>query len=101
MKALSLLVQKLCPRLSFLKSRSKVKVKNFGIDRKVLSQGIHLCNIKALSPFVKKLWSRLSLLWTDRQGDSYIPPQTLFARGILTFSACCSSVNITVLQVGK
>ena len=86
MKALSLLVQKLLPRLSFFKSRSKVKVKvtkskNFGIDRKVLSQGIHLCNIKALSPFVKKLWSRLSLLWTDeqtdrqtdRQGDSYIP----------------------------
>ena len=28
------------------------KVKNFGIDRKVLSQGIHLCIIKALSPFV-------------------------------------------------
>ena len=64
-------------------------MKNFGIDRKVLSQGIHLCNIKALSHFVKKLWSRLSLLWTDgqtdRQGDSYIPPppQTLFAGGII------------------
>ena len=36
------------------------EVKTFGVDRKVLSQGIHLCNIKALSPFVKKLWSRLS-----------------------------------------
>ena len=74
MKSLSLLVQKLWQRLSFFKSRSKVKVKvtkskNFGIDRKALSQGIHLCNIKALSPFVKKLWSRLSLLWTDEQTD--------------------------------
>ena len=45
------------------------EVKNFGIDRKVLSQGIRLCNIKALSPLVKKLWSRLSLLWTDRRTD--------------------------------
>ena len=74
MKALSLLVQKLWPRLSFFKSKVKSQgqgheVKNFGIDRKVLSQGIHLCNIKALSPFVKKLWSRLSLLWTDEQTD--------------------------------
>ena len=66
-----------------------------------MSQGIHLCNIKALSPFVKKLWLRLSLLWTDgrtygrtdgqtdrqtdRQGDSYIPPQTSFAGGIIIF----------------
>ena len=34
--------------------------------------------MKARSPFVKKLWWRLSLLWTDeqtdRQGDSYITP---------------------------
>ena len=43
------------------------EVKNVGIGRKVLSKGIHLCNIKALSPFVKKLWSMLSLLWTDEQ----------------------------------
>ena len=42
------------------------EVKNFSIDRKVLSQGMNLCNIKALSPFVKKLWSRLSLFWTIR-----------------------------------
>ena len=84
MKARSLLVQKIWPRLSFF---SKVgqshgqghEVTNFGIDRKVLSQWIHLCNIKYPSPFVKKLWSRLSLLWTDgrtdRQDDSYIPPK--------------------------
>ena len=32
-----------------------------------------MCNIKALSPFVKKLWSRLSLLWTDRRTDRVIP----------------------------
>ena len=52
------------------------EVKNFGIDRKVSSQGIHLCNIKALSSFVKKLWSRLCLLWTDRQTDGQTDKQT-------------------------
>ena len=52
----------------YVKSKGQ-EVKKFGIHRKVLSQGIHLCNIKALSPFVKKLWSRLSLLWTDRRTD--------------------------------
>ena len=31
------------------------EAKKIGIDKKVLSQGIHLNNIKALSPFVKKL----------------------------------------------
>ena len=41
-KALSLLVQKLWSRLSFLKSRSKVKVKNFASNRKVLPQEIHV-----------------------------------------------------------
>ena len=69
------------------------EVKYFGIDRKVFSQEIHLCNIKALSPLVKKLWSRLSLLstdrgrtdrQTDRQGDSYIPPK-LRLRGYNNF----------------
>ena len=63
MKALSLLYKKLWPRLSFLKSQGQGhEVKNVGIDRKVLSQGIHLCDIKAISTFVKKLWSGLSLL---------------------------------------
>ena len=67
-----------------------------------MSQGIHLCNIKALSLSVQKLWSRLSLLWTDgrtdgqtdRQGDSYIPPpQTLFAGGII--------INGTILKTPR
>ena len=31
------------------------KVKIFGTDRKVFSQGIHICNMKALSQLVKKL----------------------------------------------
>ena len=52
------------------------KVKNFGIDRKVMSQGIHLCNIKALSLSVQKLWLRLSLLWTDGQTDGQTDRQT-------------------------
>ena len=77
MKALSLLVQKLLQRLIFFskigqKSRSRSRSQKIWY-RKVLSQGIHLSNIKALSPFVKKLWSRLSLLWTDGQTDRVIP----------------------------
>ena len=81
MKALSLLVQKLWPRLSFFKSRSKVKVKvkkskKICIDRKVLSQGIHLCNIGSkVMVKVKFTLDRRTDRWTDRQGDSYIPPK--------------------------
>ena len=46
-KAISLLVQKLWSRLSFFQKKVKSqgqghKVKNFGIDRKVLSQKIHM-----------------------------------------------------------
>ena len=47
---------------SFSKSRSKSRSRplgQIGISRKVLSQGIDMCNIKALSLFVKKLWSGL------------------------------------------
>ena len=35
------------------------EVKNYGTMRKVLSQGIHMCNMKALSLLVRKLWPRL------------------------------------------
>ena len=35
------------------------KVKNYSTIRKVLSQGIHMCNMKALSLMAKKLWPRL------------------------------------------
>ena len=62
MKAPSLLVRKLWPRLNYFKSRSKFKVKNYGTMWKVLSQAIHICNImnmKALSLLVRKLWPRL------------------------------------------
>ena len=31
------------------------KVKIFGMDRKVLPQGIHTCNMKALSLLIQKL----------------------------------------------
>ena len=41
-------------------------VKNIGINRKVLSQGINICNIKALSLLVQKLWSRLSFFFKSR-----------------------------------
>ena len=62
MKALSLTVQKLWPRLKFSKCRSKVKVTKFGNDGNVLTQGIHLWNMKAISLMVHKLWSRLKFL---------------------------------------
>ena len=56
-KAQSLLVKKLWSRLSFSKvgqnSRSRVKI--FGMDRKVLPQGIHTCTMKALPLLVQKL----------------------------------------------
>ena len=89
MKALSLLVQKLWPRLSFFpkvdqKSRSWSGSQKFWYRQKGLVTRNTLFVIKVLSPFIKMLWLRLSLLWTDgridskRQGDSYIPPQTSF-----------------------
>ena len=33
--------------------------KNFGTPRKVLSQAMYICNMKALPPLVKELWPRL------------------------------------------
>ena len=36
------------------------EVKNFGSNRKVLPQEIHMWNMKALSLLVQKLWPRLS-----------------------------------------
>ena len=68
MKAQSLLVKKLWPRLKFFKSRLNVKVKvtRYKIMvpcKKVLSQGIHIlvCNMNALSLLERKLWPRLKL----------------------------------------
>ena len=55
---------------------SRSRSQKFWYRRNALLQGIHLCNIKALSLFVKKLWSRLSLLWTDRQTDGRTDRQT-------------------------
>ena len=59
MKALPLLVKKLCPRLKFFKRRSRSQGQKFGTHGKVLSQGMHICNIKALPLLVRKLWPRL------------------------------------------
>ena len=58
----------------------------FGTNRKVLLQGIYMCNMKALSLSIQKFQPRLSLLWTDdgqmnRQGDSYIPPPNFVCGG--------------------
>ena len=66
MRALSLLVQKLMPMLSFLELRLKLEVnfkvrdQIFCMDRKVLPQGISKRNTKALSLSVQKLVPRLS-----------------------------------------
>ena len=47
------------------------KVKNNGNNRKVLSKGIFLCNIKALALTVKNLYTRLkfSKKWVQLQGQ--------------------------------
>ena len=73
MKALSLLVQVMA-KFKFFQKQVKSQgqgheVKNFGIDRKVLSQEIHMWNMKALSLLVQKLWPKLS---------SYAP-ETIFS----------------------
>ena len=87
----------------FFKRWSKAKVNvttNFGINRKFLSQGIQLCKMKALSLFIQKLWSRLSLLWTDRrtdgQTDRVIPiyPQNFVCGGIKNTAAVSSGTSL-------
>ena len=67
MIALPFTVQKLWPRLKYLKGSSKVKVKghkvkNFVLNGKVLSEGIYMCNMKGLALMVQKLWQRLKFL---------------------------------------
>ena len=64
MKALPLTIKKLWPRIKFLKSSSKVKVKdhkvkNFVSNGKVLSEEIYMCNMKALPLTIQKIWPRL------------------------------------------
>ena len=67
MKAIALTVQKLWPRLEFLKNSLKVKVKShrakkFGSNGKILSEGIYMCNMKGLARMVQKLWPKLKFL---------------------------------------
>ena len=40
------------------------EVKNYGTKQKALSQTTHMCNMKALSLLVRKLWARLKFLVT-------------------------------------
>ena len=93
MKPLSLLVQKVWPRLSFFKSRSKVKFRvtksKILVSTERTRHKEYTCVI--LKPHLILLKSYLSLLWTDRwmdrqtdrQTDRVIPiyPQTSFAGG--------------------
>ena len=55
-----------------------VEVKMFGTYRKVLSQGIHICNLcnfgSKVTANVKFTLDRHTDRQTDRQGVSYIPP---------------------------
>ena len=53
--------------------RSRSQVKDFGTDGEVLSQEIHMCNMKALPITVQKLLSRLKFFGTDKQTDSSSP----------------------------
>ena len=64
MKGLALKVQNLWPRLTFLKSISKVKVrghkvKNFVSNGKFFSEGIYMCNMKGQALMVQKLLPKL------------------------------------------
>ena len=63
-KTLSLLVWKLWARLEFFKNRENFTVKSYGTVCKILSQGIHMYNMKALSLLVWKLCPRLKFLFT-------------------------------------
>ena len=63
----TLTFRKLWPRFKFFKSSLKVKVKghrvkNFVSNEKVLSEEIHMCNMKGLALRVQKLWSCLKFL---------------------------------------
>ena len=73
MKALPFLVRKLWPRfksqgfLEYVKHQSQChKVKHFGTHGKVLSQGMFICNMKALPLLVRKLWPRLKFFFESR-----------------------------------
>ena len=60
MKALALTVQKLWPRVKFLKSSAEVKVKGHKVkilasNGKILSEVIYMCNMKGLALTVQKL----------------------------------------------
>ena len=46
------------------------KVKNYDSMCKVFSQAIHMCNTKALSLLVRKLWPRLKFLFTHTRPES-------------------------------
>ena len=67
MKAIALTVQKLWPRLEFLKNSLKVKVKShrakkFGSNGKILSEGIYMCNMKGLALMVLKVMAKNQVL---------------------------------------
>ena len=65
MKALSLLIRYLWPRLKFFKSRSNVKVKVTRSKIMVPNKSSchkHMCKIKAPSLLKRKLWPRLNIL---------------------------------------
>ena len=74
MKAFSLSVQKLMPRLSFFSQKLlKVEgqghgIQNFGKDRKVLPQVICRYDMKALSLWIQKLCLRLNFFPSQGQG---------------------------------
>ena len=76
-------------RLKFLKSRSNFKVKvhlvkKYGMMWKVLSQGIHLWNMKVLSLVVhNKLWPRLKFVYGRQRHRGYDNSSLDFRHGEL------------------
>ena len=64
------------------------KVKNYGNKWKVLSQGIYICNIKALSLLVRKLWPRLKFFKVGQTSMSRSQGRKLryHVKGIVTWN---------------
>ena len=63
--------KKVMPKVKVFKSRSNFKVKNYGIMWKVLSQGIHMCKMKALTFLVRKLYGQIKVFFKSRSNFKF------------------------------
>ena len=97
MNAVSVLVQKLCVRLSFSKV-GWVRSRSYGsrflcTNKNVLPQGISTCNMKALSLLVKKLCLRLSFF----NSRSDVKVKVTWSKVLVQTKRFCDKVNKWVI----